>query len=62
MQGLTLTDLVPVSDEDKAEATRMKAQANEAFSSMYKSHTTFSINLHILISELITWFGDFFRS
>lgn len=33
MQGLTLTDLVPVSDEDKAEATRMKAQANEAFSS-----------------------------
>lgn len=59
MQGLTLTDLVPVSDEDKAEATRIKAQANEAFSSMYKSHTTFSINLHVLISELITWFGDF---
>jgi len=39
MRSLTLTDLVPVPDEDKAEATRIKAQANQAFGSMYKSHS-----------------------
>ncbi|KAF5351642.1 hypothetical protein D9756_007546 [Leucocoprinus leucothites] len=33
MQNLTLADLPPVSDEDKAEATRIKAQANKAFTS-----------------------------
>ncbi|KAJ3571693.1 hypothetical protein NP233_g3592 [Leucocoprinus birnbaumii] len=33
MQNLTLTDLVQVSDEDKAEAARIKAQANKAFTS-----------------------------
>lgn len=38
MRSLTLTDLVPVPDEDKAEATRIKAQANQAFGSTYKNH------------------------
>jgi len=38
MRSLTLTDLVLVPDEDKAEATRIKAQANQAFGSTYKNH------------------------
>ena len=43
MQSLNLTDLVLVPDEDKAEATRIKAEANRAFGSTYKSHLCASL-------------------
>jgi hypothetical protein len=33
MNNLTLTDSIPVSDEDKKEAARIKTEANKVFTS-----------------------------
>jgi len=51
MRSLTLTDLVPVPDEDKAEATRIKARANQAFGSTYKSHILARLDSETRISR-----------
>jgi len=50
MRSLTLTDLV-VPDEDKAEATRIKARANQAFGSTYKSHILARLDSETRISR-----------
>lgn len=50
MHTLTLTDLVPVSDQDKADAARIKAEANKAFTSVCSS--TVFLNLGSLFLRL----------
>jgi hypothetical protein len=60
MQNLTLTDLVPVSDEDKAAAARIKAEANKAFTSTFIICTLPSVLLRafaiLIVLELISCF------